>query len=219
MKTIKSALAAGVAFVALASVASATPCAGPNPCPDNRILNGQLNIGTTVSSLQTHITDITGEVTVTSAAIGNSLSVDVVGDTYVGNTQQNWGYVGSSLNATVANTKDVTLTSAAIANTASIKVTGADSLVVDNLQTQAWDPQATLTAHVSNINGDATLTAAAISNSLAVETDAALVRIGTTQRNQGPNIASVNATVKNISGDVAVTSAAIGNSVSVKTGL
>ena len=219
MKTIKSALAAGVAFVALASVASATPCAGPNPCPDNRILNGQLNIGTTVSSLQTHITDITGEVTVTSAAIGNSLSVDVVGDTYVGNTQHNVGYVGSWLNATVSDTKSVTLTSAAIANTASIKVTGADSLVVDNLQTQAWDPQATLHAHVSNIDGDVTLTAAAISNSLAIETDAALVRIGSTQRNHGPNIANVNATVTDVAGDVAVTSAAIGNSLSIKTGL
>ena len=96
---------------------------------------------------------------------------------------------------------------------------GADSLVVDNLQTQAWDPSASLVAHVSNIDGDATLTAAAISNSLAVETDAALIRIGTTQRNQGPNQAYLNATITKVSGDVAVTGAAIGNSVAIKTGL
>ena len=216
---MKKTLIAGAAFIALTSAASASTCPGPNPCPDNRILNGQLNVGTTVSNVQTHISHITGEVAVTSAAIGNSLSVDVVGDAYVGNTQQNFGYVGSSLNATVTGTKDVTLTSAAIANTASIKVMGADSLVVDNLQTQAWDPSASLVAHVSNIDGDATLTAAAISNSLAVETDAALIRIGTTQRNQGPNQAYLNATITKVSGDVAVTGAAIGNSVAIKTGL
>jgi hypothetical protein len=196
MKTIKSALVAGTAFVALASAAAASPCPGPNPCPDNTILNGQLNIGTTVAHVQTHITNVTGDVSATAAAIGNSLSVDVVGDTVIGNTQQNWGYVGSSLNATVAHANDVSLTSAAIANSASIKVMDSDSLVLSNLQTQA-----------------------AISNSLSVETDASLIRIGTTQRNQGPNIANVNATVTKVSGDVAVTGAAIANSVSIKNGL
>lgn len=219
MKTIKSALVAGAAFVALSSVAAATPCPGPNPCPPNTILNGQLSIGTTVANVQTHITNVTGDVSATAAAIGNSLSVDVVGDTTIGNTQQNWGYVGSSLNATVAHANDVSLTSAAIANSASIKVMDSDSLVLNNLQTQAWDPSASLAAHVSNITGDATLTAAAISNSLSVETDASLIRIGTTQRNQGPNIANVNATVTRVAGDVAVTGAAIANSVSIKNGL
>jgi hypothetical protein len=220
MKTIKSALVAGVASIALASAAAASgTCPGPNPCPPNTILNGQLNIGSTISNVQTNVQNVTGEVTVTSAAIANSLSVDVTGDAMIGNTQQNFGYVGSTLNATVAHTKDVSLTSAAIANSASIKVMEADTLEVNNLQTQAWDPAAYLTAHVSDIDGGATLTAAGISNSLAVETDAALIRVGTTQRNQGPNIASVNATVRSISGDVSITGAAIANSVSIKTGL
>jgi hypothetical protein len=219
MMTIKSALVAGAAFVALASTAAASPCPGPNRCPDNTILNGQLSIGTTVAHVQTHITNVTGDVSATAAAIGNSLSVDVVGDSAIGNTQQNWGYVGSSLNATVAHANDVSLTSAAIANSASIKVMDSDSLVLNNLQMQAWDPSASLSAHVSNIAGDATLTAAAISNSLSVETDASLIRIGTTQSNHGPNIANVNATITKVSGDVAVTGAAIANSVSIKNGL
>jgi hypothetical protein len=219
MKTIKSALVAGAAFVALSTVAAATPCPGPNPCPPNTILNGQLSIGTTVANVQTHITNVTGDVSAMAAAIGNSLSVDVIGDSNIGNTQQNFGYVGSSLNATVAHANDVSLTSTAIANSASIKVTGSDSLVLNNLQTQAWDPTASLSAHVSNIAGDATLAAAAFSNSLAVETDASLIRIGTTQRNQGPNIANVNATVTRVAGDASVTAAAIANSVTIKNGL
>lgn len=220
MSNFKHLMAAGVAFVALTSAASAAgDCPGPNPCPPNSILNGQLSIGTTVSNVQTHITDVTGKVTATSAAIGNSLSVDVSGDTLVGNTQQNYGYVGATLNATVARTKDVSLTAAAIGNSASIKSTGSDTLELNNLQIQAWDPSATLQASVADINGPATLTAAAIANSLAVETDAALIRVGSTQRNQGPNMANVNATVARVSGDVSVTGAAIANSVSIKTGL
>jgi hypothetical protein len=219
MSHFKNLMAAGVALFALTSAANAADCPGPNPCPPNSILNGQLSIGTTISNVQTHISDINGKVSATSAAIGNSLSVDVSGDTLVGNTQQNYGYVGATLNATVARTKDVSLTAAAIGNSASIKTTGSDTLELNNLQIQAWDPSATVAAAVTDINGPASITAAAIANSLSVETDAALIRVGTTQRNQGPNVANVNATVARVAGDVSVTSAAIANSVSIKTGL
>jgi hypothetical protein len=212
-------LTAGSAAVALAAAASAT-CQPHKPCPGNVVLNGQLSVGHTVSTVNATISNVPKDVSVTSAAIGNNLSVEVVGDTRVDTKQVNGGEIHANTNAAIHNVHgDVAVTTAAIGNSANITVQHAHATEVNNYQWNGrLDPFASAHVNVGGVGGDVAVTTAAIGNTLGVDTPAQALRVTSHQENWGPNISTTNANIHNVGGSVAVTGAAIGNSVSIKAG-
>ncbi|MFO1069564.1 MAG: hypothetical protein U1E14_13680 [Geminicoccaceae bacterium] len=90
------------------------------------VLNGQLNTGDLFSDLDANISNVKGDASATSAAIGNSLSVTLAGTNKlggVGSLQQN---NGDAVAQAVARINDVggnaSATAAAIGNSVSISV-------------------------------------------------------------------------------------------------
>jgi uncharacterized MnhB-related membrane protein len=212
-------LIAGSAAAALAAGAHAN-CDPKKPCYGNLVLNGQLSIGQTVSTVTANISNVPKDVTVTTAAIGNSLSVEVAGDTRVDTKQVNGGEINANTHAAIYNVHgDVAVTTAAIGNSANIKVKDAYATEVNNHQWNGrLDPYAFANVNVGGVGGDVAVTTAAIGNTLGVETPAQALKVTSHQENWGPNISTMNANVHNVGGSVAITGAAIGNSVSIKAG-
>ena len=86
------------------------------------INNGQQNNANIRAKLNATVSSVVEDVNLTSAAIGNSITVEGNTANTINNTQRFFGDVSSELNARVSDVgKKVDVTSAAIANTASIK--------------------------------------------------------------------------------------------------
>ncbi len=206
---------------ALIAVIAAAPALAQD---NNNIINGQINLGDVWAGMDMAVYDA-GYVEGTAAAIGNSFSAELGGDSGVWTNQRTTGAIESSLNATVDWTEDVTLTSAAVGNTVSILSEpyldcGVDdcpyddaSLELDNRQYVNYDPTATLTIWangVGHLNG----TAAAIGNSLSVEAWNHENNIDTRQVVNDDVNSYVGAAVSGAD-SVTLTSAAVGNTVSI----
>ncbi len=215
MKRILFSTAALIAIIA-AAPASATD--------NNDIINGQINLSGVWAGMDMEVYD-SGYVEGTAAAIGNSLSAELGGDSEVANTQRTSGLIESSLNASVDWTDDVSLTSAAVGNTATIlsePYLDCDvddcpyddaSLELTNRQYVNYDPSANLSIYangVGHLNG----TAAAIGNSLSVEAWNHENDIDTRQVVNDDINSYVGAAISGAD-SVSLTSAAVGNTVSI----
>lgn len=201
MKISKLAMAAA-AFTCFAGTADA-----------QSVVSDQRNNANIRAQLNARVTDVTGEVAVTAAGIGNSFTVDGASVAGVRNYQNFWGDASSLLNSTVDNVAgDVAVTSAAIANSATI-TTSTYGGAITNTQLTSIDPTATLNATISNVGEDVSATAAALSNSASIDSKFSIVN--SVQNNRAGVASIASATVHRVAGDVAVTSAAIGNSLTV----
>lgn len=195
---------------------------GWNGYGDSRIVTSQVAVGNIRADLNLGVDEVTGDVSGTAAAIGNSVSVTAEGDRLgpvdAVNRQFYRGDVVSELNAHIDDVSgDVSLTSAAIANSATYEFDDVEHARVSNFQSTNIDPRAYANVGVEDTTGDVSVTAAAISNSLSVSTLPATadVQLSSTQLNGAYNGSEVNVTLDDITGAIDVTSAAIGNSVSV----
>lgn len=196
---------------------------------NNEVINGQLNLGAVWAGMDVHVSDVSGDVNGTAAAIGNSFSASLGNHSQVENFQRTTNTIGSQVNATLADVEgDVNLTSAAVGNTASIHSHGnipcpndpqdcpelnAELELTNTQLVGTVDPYAGLNisaSGVGNVNG----TAAAIGNSLSVEMGGIGNSITSWQAINGPTGSSVNATISNAEG-VNLTSAAVANTVSI----
>ncbi len=189
---------------------------------ENGVEFGQINDGN-MKSLQGLATAGPKNVTGTSAAIGNTATVDVKGGVFVEGNQKNFGNAKAVQGALVLGAKKATLTTAAIGNAASITTKG-DAAVDMNQSNMAYSMEA------SQVSGIITpgygyyrpelksveVTSAAIGNSLSVEFgghDEALVssRQGNWADARAVNITGVAGKFKSAD----ITSAAIGNALNV----
>lgn len=188
-----------------------TLCAGAaNAQSINSDQRNNANIRAQLNAIVEHVS---GDVTATAAAIGNSFNVDGEGVTGVRNYQNFWGDATSLLNGNVENVVgDVSLTSAAIANSATIKTShwGGD---ISNTQLTRIDPTATLNAEIYDIGGDVSGTAAALSNSATIDSE--FSRVASYQHNGAAVNAIASVAAARVAGDVTLTAAAIGNSLTV----
>jgi len=197
----------------------------------SNVVNGQLNLGNVWSEMNMTVYDVEGDVTGTSAAIGNSFSANLGGDATVQNVQRTTGAIGSRVNATIEGIGgDVDLTSAAVGNTASINnqavapcgeevdctsIDDASLNLVNNQRVGNQDPHSSLSFTAGGV-GNVTGTSAAISNSLSVQAWNSETNVTTSQRADGPTSSRLNATISDAT-SVALTSAAVGNTVSIDT--
>lgn len=153
----------------------------------------------------------------TSAAIGNSLSVEASGTVQSRNFQNFNGDVYAGTETALKNVKgDVEVTTAAIANSASYEIGKSNYVNIDNKQRTEFDPTAVTTATIKSVRGDVDVTTAAMSNSLSVSTlPSTTSYIRSDQMNAAYTEAASNVAVSKVLGNVNVTSAAIGNSVNI----
>ena len=165
------------------------------------------------STVTSTVSDVTGKVDVTSAAIGNSLTSDVG---WINNATINQSTAAvdpsATLNSTITNVSGkVGDTAAALGNSA----TQIGRIETFNLtQTAAADNTATLTDKITYVTGDVASTGAAIANSAS--TSGSLGSLSLTQTNTAWNtLASVTPTISHITGAVNATAAAIGNSATI----
>lgn len=206
----------------LAIAALATPLAA---LAENRdqMTSSQKNWAQIRAELNASVTKVTEDVTMTSAAIGNSLNGEFGGAARVTNSQFNAAPITSNLNVEAKDALgSLTATAAAIGNTATIKVdekaTGVPSAMGSTLvNDQTFIGLATANARLraSDITGGAdgkgvTATAAAIGNSSSVDVTGS-VNATNVQRFWGDARSNLDAKVQTVNGDVALTSAAIAN--------
>lgn len=139
-------------------------------------LNGQINLGN-VSATADVITGVTGPVTATAAAIGNSASYDVdaagIGAIAAGIGQKNFGQIEAGLVSTVEKaTGAVSQTAAAIGNSTSLSVGAARGAVIAATgQGNAGDVSAKALVGVNRASAAVDVTSAAIGNSISVVND------------------------------------------------
>ncbi len=119
-------LVLGAALVALAAPAIAKDDVKVNVPEVAAVLNGQLNTGDLVATLDSNIQGVGGDASATAAAIGNSLSVTMnsVGDlSGVGSVQKNTGDATARLTSRIDGIAgDASATAAAIGNSASVTI-------------------------------------------------------------------------------------------------
>lgn len=191
----------------------------------NTVINStQNNVGLVTASMGASnkpldIENIGGDVTATTAAIGNSLSATIGGNLdYASNNQT---FNGDSMAATIANINnisgDVSVTTAAIGNTATFEVKGSQANI-GNVQTVGrYDPTGITSLNTANVSGSVNTTTAGLANSLNVSTlrDVTALDVNSRQMNSALTQAVTDANIRNIADDVSVTSAAIANSVNI----
>lgn len=116
--------------------------------------------------------NISGSVSATTAAIGNSASFTIEGaDTVtIGNVQSSTYDPTAITNADLGNIEgDVTLTSAAMANTLSVTTLPSTAVLdVNSVQTNGALTEAQMNVSMGNLIGNASFTAAAIGNSVNI---------------------------------------------------
>ncbi len=185
---------------------------------ENGVEFGQKNTGD-MKSLQGFVTKGPKKVTGTSAAIGNTATVDVKGGVLVEGNQKNYASVTAKQGALVLGAKKVELTTAAIGNATSVTTKG--DAAVDMNQVNAYGRMDS--RQISGVFspygydlGTVEITSAAIGNSLSVEfggNDQALVSSRQLNMNDATavNLTAVGGKFKSAD----ITSAAIGNALNI----
>jgi hypothetical protein len=181
------------------------------------VLNGQIDLQQSASKVNTTVTNVAGNVSGTSASVGNNLEVVTMNNATVSNNQ----YVGqvsiaADQNANVKNTGGtVTLESQALCNAADVSTDPHVTAVTSQQECQASDPSSLLNASVLNAGNDTSLTSQSVGNSFSEDTNAASMPTQSTQLNNASIASTVNSTVKNVAGNVTVNSSAIGNNAQI----
>lgn len=184
--------------------------------------NSQSNWAQTRAELNAGLIGVTGDVTLTAAAISNSFNADLSGDTVINNTQHaGYGHrvsTTSELNVYPDDAlQSLSATSAAITNSASIKVVDESAETwVNNKQYANADTFTQLNATLQGVKGDTELTAAALSNSVHIQGEQP-VGLNNRQLSYGATTADLNLHQEGyLHGDLTATAAAIGNSASIE---
>lgn len=167
--------------------------------------------------MNTSVVNTAGNVTGTSASVGNNLEVVTMNNASVNTTQ----FVGSvsiaaDQNANVQNANGtVTLQSQALCNAADVS-TDPHTTAVNSSQTcYANDPSALLNGNVLNAGNDVSLSSQAVGNAFSMDTNAASMPVNNTQVNGSATASTVNSVVKNTYGNVTINSSSIGNNAQI----
>ncbi|HVZ68489.1 MAG TPA: hypothetical protein VG891_03440 [Rhizomicrobium sp.] len=189
-----------------------------NPPPHGSdILNGQVDLNSQSTTLNTNIANVSGGVSGQAITGGNVLSVvtmqnsNVTNNQYVSNVK-----VSSTVNADIKNAGGgVSLTSQAICNSADISTDPMVTNVYSNQECNAKDPSAAMNANLTNIGGNVSLATTAISNTFSEDSNAPNAAVQNYQVNKAGTYATSNTNISNVGGDVNVSAAAIGNNAQI----
>ena len=220
---MKTLLLTTVAFASLSLAGAAF--ADTTTVDIGAVTNQQNDYHLTISNLNANVDNVGKDVSETSAAIGNSLTVGGSADGKtnasidgLSNVQNQTGYISATLNTTVHDIGgNVTATSAALCNTASATVDQSKGSVTNSQSCAGKDPSSSLTATIHAVAGEVKATSAAIGNSFTLGSADGVTPtqitgdLNSTQIASAPNSAASNVTAYGISENVTATTAAIGN--------
>jgi hypothetical protein len=188
-----------------------------NSASGSQILNGQVQLNSAISTLNTTIDHTGGDVGVQSVAAGNVVDITTMNDTTVESSQYtNAAQVTSTANATIANVAgSVGVVNQAVCNSASVSTDPSLTAVNNYQQCAAQDPTATSNISLANINGSVSIANSAIANNFEADSNAGNMPIINKQINTSTTVSSTTAAVSNVAGTVSVTSSAVGNNAQI----
>lgn len=194
-----------------------SPAFADSSSDGSQILNGQVSLHTSISTLQTVIDNVGQSVGVQSTAAGNALDVTTMNDTHVNNDQYASTIdISSDLGARVTNVGgDVAIQGQAVCNSASISTDPNITAITSKQQCDAVDPTSRAYVDASNIGGSFSLANSAVGNTFEADSNAQNMPVDTLQINHSNVNAVTTANVSNVAGTVSVTSAAIGNNAQI----
>jgi hypothetical protein len=205
-----------IAGTALATLPLSLACAQESN--ESYILNGQIDLQSDVSKVNTQVTDTNGGVAITSIAGGNNAEIVTMNNTNALNKQ----FVGSGadivsiLNANVQNTTGgVSLDSETACNQVSVSTDPHEVNIKSDQVCDATDPYSELNANVQNTGGGVALNSNATGNSFEEDTNAPFSIVKNFQTNNSMEYSNINANVSNTTGNVTATSVAIGNNAQI----
>jgi hypothetical protein len=179
------------------------------------ILNGQVNLDTVWSQLDTTIDGVNEDVTATATAVGNTATIITFADSDVTNQQNASGMVGSDVNADISNVGgNAWLTASTVCNAVDISTDPQMTKVHSSQICSSPDPVAGVNAQVNNVAGTVGIDAQAVGNQFAIDTNATKFPLSNFQKTTGGVNANVNATVHNV-GAAAVSATAVGNTAQI----
>jgi hypothetical protein len=181
------------------------------------ILNGQVNIGTQWSTINTVINGSSGDVVIQGQGAGNVLDVTTFNDTYVKSTQDAESpAIGSTINADVSGVVGgVSISGQTFCNSTDVSTDPSVTSVKSNQYCNAKDPASEVNANVYSVGGDVSIASTAYGNTYSEDTNALSAPAAIHQSNVSNVFSTVNAAVHDIGGSVAVTSSAIGNNAQI----
>lgn len=183
----------------------------------SQILNGQIALHTSVSTLQTTVDNVGQDTGIQSVAAGNTLDVTTMNDTHVSNNQYVSSIdISSDLGARVTNVGgSVGIQGQAVCNSAGISTDPTVTAINSTQQCDAVDPTSRAYVDAWNIGGSFSLANSAVGNTFEADSNASNMPVNTLQINHSNVNALTTAHVSNVAGTVSVTSAAVGNSAQI----
>jgi hypothetical protein len=183
---------------------------------DAIVINGQVNLGTIWSQLDTDLHDVHGDAGAAAAAVGNSAEIITFSDTQVESDQYNNGVIGSELNARVRGIGgDVGLTATSLCNGLTVSTDPRVTSVNSKQNCDAKDPSAYIDANVSHVAGSVGIQSSAVANQIEIDSNAPKFPITNQQINHGDVISNVRARISHIGGSASVSAAAAGNTAQI----
>ena len=206
-----------IAGTALAILPLSQACVAASSDGGSQILNGQVDLHTSTSTLNTTVDSTGGDVQIGSTAGGNALDVTTMNDTHVQNSQYTSSVdISSDLGARVTNVDgSVSVAGQAICNSAGISTDPNITQVNSNQECQAKDPSSQVYVDSWNVGGDFQVTNMAAGNTFEEDTNAPNAPITTRQLNASSVNANTTVHVQNVAGTTAIQSTAIGNSAQI----
>ncbi len=209
-----------IAGTALAILPLSLACAGQTndqQSSGSQILNGQVDLHTSVSTLNTTVDSTGSDVGIQSTAAGNAIDITTMNDTHVSNEQYTSSVdITSDLGARVTNVDgSVGIVGQADCNSAQVSTDPNITDVYSNQECQAKDPNSMAYVDANNIGGDFSVANTSVGNTFEEDTNAPNAPVETHQLNASNINASTTVHVSNVGGTVNVTSAAIGNNAQI----
>ena len=183
----------------------------------SQILNGQVNLNSSVSVLRTTVDSVGQDVSVQSTAVGNTLDVTTMNDTNVSNQQYTaGGDIVSDLGAQVTNVGgSVSIQGQATCNSASISTDPNITQVNSTQVCDAVDPYSNVNVNAAGVGGDLSVTNTAAANSFEADSNATNMPLVNNQINHSSVTATTTTNVSGVAGSVSVNASATGNSAEI----
>lgn len=189
-----------------------------DPSDGSNVINGQVNLQSQWSTLNTVVDSVGGDAAFQGAAAGNLVDIMTMNNTTVDNHQfvgPN-AAIGSNITADVSNVwGSVGFSNQALCNGASVSTDPVLTSINSKQVCKASDPSSQITANVNGVVGDMAIQSLAMSNSFEADSNAQHMPIISQQINSAMGASTVNANAFNIGGSMSMTSGAIGNKAQI----
>ncbi len=194
-----------------------SPAFADSSSDGSQILNGQVMLHTSTSTLNTVVDKVGGDVGIQSVAAGNVVDITTMNDTHVTSDQYVSSVdISSNLGARVTNVDgSVGIVNQAVCNSASVSTYPAVTAVNNKQVCAAVDPDARAYVDASNIGGSFSLANSAIGHTFQADTNAVYLPVNKAQTSMSRVNAQTTANVSNVAGTVSVSSSAIGNNAQI----